>query len=118
MLVLLKNGLPAFMTDHDFLGHFVSDFGLDPVISAHDSHDDHGSLKDLHQIEEYLQGNKVKCLLSVEPAPSKRARSLAQKYQLRIINIEPEIDTNSVGNGILRRLDQLTTALEQCRASS
>ena len=103
---------PGFITDHEFLGQFTRDFGLDPVISAHDQHDGHGGLSDLGRIEAYIRENRIRCLITAEPAPSKLALSLSDKYQMQIFNIVPEVDTISFGNGILLRLTQLTNALD------
>jgi zinc transport system substrate-binding protein len=119
---------PGFITDHEFLGQFTHDFDLDPVISAHDQHDDHGGLSDLDRIETYIRETGVRCLITAEPEPSKLAVNLSDKYDMKIFNIVPpvdtseldtsEIDTISIGKGILRRLEQLTNALAKCRTSS
>ena len=114
---------PGFITDHAFLGHFVRAFGLDPIVSAHDQHDGYGGLSDLARIEAYIQENRIRCLITAEPEPSKLALNLADKYLMKIFNIVPqadisEIDTIAVGKGILRRLEQLTNALAECRTSS
>lgn len=109
---------PGFITDHEFLGHFVRAFGLDSIVSVHDQHDSHGGLGDLGRIEAYLQKNRIRCLVTAAPAPSRLAASLADKYQLLIINIALGVGTISDDSGILRRLEQLTNALTQCRAAS
>ena len=99
---LLDAETPGFITDHAFLGQFSHDFGLDPVISAHDQHDDHGGLGDLDRIETYIRESRVRCLLIAEPEPSKLAINLSDKYAMKIINIgsrsrcTSEIDTNSI----------------------
>ena len=113
----------GFITDHAFLGHFVRDFNLDPILSAHDQHDAHGGLSDLGRIEAYIQENRIRCLITATPEPSKLALNLSDKYHMKIFNIVPladpsEVDTISVGKGIIRRLEQLTNALAECRASS
>ena len=114
---------PGFITDHEFLGQFTRDFGLDPVISAHNQHDGHGGLSDLGRIETYIRENRIRCLITAEPEPSKLAVNLSDKYHMKIFNIIPQPDTAetdaiSVGDSILRRLEQLTTALAECRTTS
>ena len=93
------------------------------MISAHDQHDGHGGLSDLDRIETYIRETRVRCLITAEPEPSKLAINLSDKYELEIFNIgaegdTSEIDTISIGKGILWRLEQLTNALDQCRTSS
>ncbi len=105
---------PKFITEHDFLGHFASDSGIHALASLFDSHDQPGSLGELSRLEKQLQQNPVACLITLEVTPSALAQKLALKYRLKIININPAIDTNSGGAGILRRLDRLTESLSSC----
>ena len=116
--IQLDLNTPGFITDHDFLAHFARDFELEPIISAHDQHDDHGGLRDLGRIETYIKEHRVRCLITAEPEPSKLAVNLADKYQMQIISILPQVDAISADKGILRRFEKLTTALAECRASS
>ncbi len=120
--IQLDAEIPGFITDHAFLGQFTRDFGLDPVISVHNRQDDYGGLGDLGRIETYIRDNRIRCLMTAEPEPSKLALNLSDKYHMKIFKIVPQADTAgidaiSVGDSILRRLEQLTTALAECRAS-
>lgn len=113
-----QNRMPRFITDHDFLGHFARDFGIESIVSIHDSHDDTGGLKNLNHLEKRLREKPVGCLLTLESTASRLATSLAQKYQIPIISITPDIDTISNRPGILRRFDQLTAALVKCATTN
>ena len=105
---------PSFITDHQFLDYFARDFKLDPIVPIHDVHDDHGGIRELQQIEVHLRQNGAQCLLQHEPTLSPLVRSLVDKYRLRVVSVVPPVDDSTGLTRVLRRLQQLTRALEQC----
>ena len=106
---------PRYATDHAFLEHFERDMGVTAVAMIQDRHDDHGSLRDLRRVEKLLQQNPAACLLTAEPPVNSLAHSLAQKYQLKIIDISamPTIDQGQAR--FLQRLEGLIRGLNACR---
>ena len=105
---------PRVITDHAFLEPLKHELGLEHVLAVHDQHDHGGGLKDLRKIEHHLQQTRFLCLITVEPHASALGRRIADKYQLRVIDITSGIDTGVAPAAILRRLDSLTQALDQC----
>ena len=102
------------LTDHGFLAHFASDLDRFEIESIQDHHDAHGSLKDLDRVEQWLRQKPTACLLTLESAPAPLARGLAAKYQLDIISVTTIRVMESGLSAILRRLEQLEIALENC----
>lgn len=102
------------VTDHDFLAQFARAFGLDPIDSIHDRHDDHAGLKQLLRLETGLQQRGVACLLTQSPEVSPLAAALARKYRLSIIDIGRGRSPVEFPPTLLARLERLGDALEQC----
>ncbi|MDH3762841.1 MAG: metal ABC transporter substrate-binding protein [Gammaproteobacteria bacterium] len=100
------------LTDHGFLSLFAADLKLFEIAAIQDHHDAQGGLRDLDRVEKWLGDQPSACLLTLEPTASPLATSLATKYRLRIVNA---IDTSHPPNTILRRLEQLESALEICQ---
>jgi zinc transport system substrate-binding protein len=105
---------PRFVTDHNFTTYFEQDFGLSSIASVHNQHDDHGSIKDLEQIDNTLRQTPAACLLTLQDTPSALARSFARKYGLTIVSIPLVPVSDPVQPLILQRLTRLTDALEAC----
>ena len=109
-----QNRQPRFITDHDFAGYFEQDIGLHAIATVHDQHDDHAGLKNLTRLDNKLQQFPAACLLTLQTIASPLARSLAQKYDLKIVSITLEPITDPSQPLILQRLAQLTAALQRC----
>ena len=105
---------PRVITDHAFLGPLKHELALEHVLALHDQHDHGGSLKDLRDIEQRLEQTRFYCLLTLEPYASALGNRVADKYQLRVVDITSGIDTDVASAAILRRLGSLTQALDQC----
>ena len=105
---------PRFITDHEFTAHFEAEMGIKAIATIHDQHDSQGGFKDLNRIESSLRTNPAACLLTLESPASPLAQSLAQKYQLQIVNVLTIAATNSQSPLTLQRLDQLSMALRNC----
>ena len=108
------NRQPRYITDHNFTHYFEQDTGLGPVATVHDQHDDHGSLGDLHDLEHQLKHSHARCLLTQHAHLSPLAETLVQQYDLKILSLANEPFTDPDQPLILRRLEQLTTALQKC----
>jgi len=109
-----QNQQPRFIMDHDFTGYFEQDVGLRAIASVHDQHHDHGGLKNLSRLDNLLRQSPAACLITLQATPSPLARSLAQKYGLKIISIALEPISDPAQPLILQRLTQLTAALRRC----
>jgi zinc transport system substrate-binding protein len=109
-----QNRQPRFITDHAFTAHFEVDMGFKVIATIHDQHDAHGGLKDLKRIEGLLFTKPAACLLTLESPASPLAQTLAQKYQLQIVNVLAMATTNPRSPLIVQRLDQLSVALRNC----
>ena len=109
----LSGKRPALIADHNFLAHFTGDLGLDEVVAVNDTHDHHGGIRRLQELEKHIDANPVSCLVSVEPTPSSVARTLALKYRLKSMRVEDSAEGGA--KSILGRLEQLTRLFEQCR---
>ena len=105
---------PRVITDHAFLESLKHELGLEHVLAVHDQHDHGGGLKDIRDLEAHLKQTRFYCLITVESQASALGRRLADKYQLRVIDITSGIDTGAAPAAILRRLENLTRALDQC----
>ncbi|MCP4982474.1 MAG: zinc ABC transporter substrate-binding protein [Gammaproteobacteria bacterium] len=108
-----QNLEPHFITDHAFSSHFDEDMGFAAIATIHDQHDTHGGLKQLNELENRLQQNPATCLLTLEDPPSPLARNLAQKYQIRIVNVAL-MPASKLQPQIIQRLEQLARALREC----
>lgn len=105
---------PLVVTDHDFLQHFSTDSGIAVLTSIYNRFDDQGGIKNLTRVEKLIRDNKPRCLLSLESNPSKLAQTLAQKFQLRIINVG-KLSRNSTGlPPLLNRLETLVSSIIDC----
>ena len=109
-----QNQHPRFITDHAFSAHFETDMGLGAIASIHDQHDSHGGFRDLKRIEDLLASNPAACLLTLESPISPIAQNLAQKYQLKIVNVLRLQTSSQQATSILQRLEQLNLALLGC----
>jgi zinc transport system substrate-binding protein len=109
-----QNRQPRFITDHNFTGYFERDLGISAIASVHDQHHDHGGLKNLDRLDNLLRDSPAACLLTLQTTASPLARSLAQKHALKIISVVLEPINDPAQPLILRRLTQLTTALQRC----
>ena len=110
----LRDHQPGFITDHAFSAHFEADMGHPAIATIHDQHDGHGGLGELNEIEALLRQNPASCLLTLESSPSPLALELAQKYQLKILNLAPPQASTVNENGIIERLQILSGALKAC----
>lgn len=114
---VVNQGLPStnnVITDHDFLRHFVHDFGIAPVPSIHDSHDDHGGLKEVGRLEKEITSNDISCLVALEYPLSPLAQRLVNKYQLEVVNLTAVEIERDLYTPIVGRLDRLVRALQAC----
>lgn len=114
---VVEQGLPSMskvITDHDFLRHFVHDFGFAPVPSVHDSHDDHGGLKEIARLEKEIARNGISCLVALEYPLSPLAQRLVKKYQLEVVNLTAVEIEQTEYTPIVGRLDRLVRALQAC----
>lgn len=112
MRELIAGGKPRYLLDHKFLSHFETSFGIRPVATINNEHDQHGGIQELRFIEGHLESGSVKCLLSNEASISKTGRNLAEKYGLKIYKIT---DYSTAENGFMQHLRQLHDALVHCR---
>lgn len=103
-----RDSSPRLLTDHVFLEHFSTDMPMFEIASIQDEHASAGSLKDLERLERWLQEKPAACVLSLESAGA-LTRSLAARYDLRIINI-----SGQAGDSIMQRLQRLEDALDTC----
>lgn len=105
---------PRVLTDHAFLEPLAQEFGLEHVVAVHDHHDAGGSLHDLGVLEQRLRQQRFRCLLTLGAGASPLGRRLAEKYQLRVIDVTAGITAGTDPGALLRRLERLAQALEQC----
>ena len=115
----IRQGLPAvdkIVSEHDFLFHFTADFGLGPVISVHDTHDDHGGLRELSKLEIAMVEQQISCLVGFHDNPIPLAQRLVDKFELEVVNIST-LPTETEGiPKIVARLEQLRQGLLACPA--
>ena len=104
----------AVLTDHEFLSGLAAEFGGLEVAAVHDSHDAHGGIRHLREIEDWLRRKQVRCLLTQHAGSAAVARRLAREHGLEII----DIGTPGRGEppGIVARVDRLRAALARCAA--
>ncbi|MFT5504371.1 MAG: zinc transport system substrate-binding protein [Gammaproteobacteria bacterium] len=102
------------ITDHDFLSALTDHFGLAPLESVHDQHDQAASIKQVQYLTDYLKSGGTRCLLTLEPSLSKMARNLTSQFKLDIINVSPVGLDSTRPKLIFKRLDRLSKALQQC----
>jgi len=112
--VKLQDRQPLFISDHSFTHHLEADLGYKAIANIHDQHDTHGGLRELGEIEERLRQQPANCLLTQESPPAQLALEIAQKYQLKIIDLNAPTDSNAEMPAILQRLHQLGAALLEC----
>ncbi|MDH3633202.1 MAG: zinc ABC transporter substrate-binding protein [Gammaproteobacteria bacterium] len=105
---------PRFIADHAFTNHFEADMDLRAIATIHDQHDSHGGFKDLERIENQLDSSPAACLLTLEYPASPLAQSLAQKYQLEIVNVLLVKTDGQQMPPTVQRLEQLNMALLGC----
>ena len=105
---------PRFIVDHAFTNHFEADMELRAIATIHDQHDSHGGFKDLKRIENQLDSSPAACLLTLEYPASPLAQSLAQKYQLEIVNVLLVETGRPQAPLTVQRLEQLSVALLEC----
>lgn len=115
MRELLASGKPRYLLDHNFLFHLEASFGIEPVATINDEHDQHGGIQELRLIERHLESGSAKCLLSNETSISKIGNNLAQKYALKIVLIGGLSEQEEAGAGFMRHLWQLHDDLAGCR---
>ena len=105
---------PRFIVDHAFTSHFEADMDLRAIASIHDQHDIRGGFRDLKRIENQLDISPAACVLTMEYPASPLAQSLAQKYQLEIVNVLLVETGRQHAPLTVQRLDQLSVALLEC----
>jgi zinc transport system substrate-binding protein len=110
----LQGRQPRFITDHDFLSHMQDDLGFAPIATIHDQHHDHAGLRELGEIEQRLREHNANCLFTLESPVAPLARELAQKYQLKIIDLTPPVGENAQPSNLISRLQRLTESLLAC----
>lgn len=110
----LQGREPRFITDHQFLSHMQDDLGFTAVASIHDQHDGHAGLRELGEIEQRLREQSANCLFTMESPVAPLALELAQKYQLKIIDLTPPVNDNAPPADLISRLQRLTDALLEC----
>ncbi len=111
---LLAEAKPRYLLDHDFLQHFEAEFATKAVSVIHDSHDQHGGIKALRQIEETLQAQEVRCLISNEPAFSSVGNDLAERFNLSRRTLNSFSDEGPVSTRFLRHLRHFLDILQSC----
>ncbi len=109
-----QNHQPRFVTDHAFTVHFETEMNFKSIATIHDQHDGHGGLKDLNRIESFLRLSPASCLLTLESPASPLAQSLAQKYNIKIVNVLLISAIDPQRPRPIQRLDQLNLALLAC----
>ncbi len=110
----LQDRKPRFISDHAFTSHLEVDLGYAPIANIHNQHDAHGGLRELGKIEERLRLQPANCLLTLESPPAQLALELAQKYQLKVINLAVPTGGDPQTPAVIRRLQQLGAALLEC----
>ncbi len=111
----IKAANPLYLLDHDFLRYFENDIGIKAIAVLHDSNDQPASIRTLQMIEESLLAQPATCLLTNEATASKLARNLARKFNLKIYSIAEDQPIGDDSSTIIQTLDQLRTALLNCR---
>jgi zinc transport system substrate-binding protein len=110
----MRGRTTRFITDHDFTHHLEADLGYAPIASIHDQHDAHSGLRELGEIEASLRRQPANCLLTLESPPAPLALELAQKYQLKIIDLSTPSQADGRQAAIIQRLQRLGSALLEC----
>ena len=105
---------PRFIADHAFTNHFEADMDFRAIATIHDQHDIRGGFKDLKRIENQLDTSPAACILTLEHPASPLAQSLAQKYQLEIVNVLLVETGRQQAPPTVQRLEQLSMALLEC----
>lgn len=105
---------PRFIVDHAFTNHYEADMNLRAIATIHDQHDIRGGFKDLKRIETRLVSSPAACILTLEHPASPLAQSLAQKYQIEIVNVLLVETDRQQAPLTVQRLEQLSMALLKC----
>ncbi len=111
---LIANSKPRYLLDHNFLTHLEASFGIEPVATINDEHDQHGGIQALRLIERLLEAGSAKCLLSNEASISKMGRNLAERYGLEVYKITDYSGQGKAGASFMQHLWQLHDALANC----
>jgi zinc transport system substrate-binding protein len=113
---LLTTFTPSYALDHDFLFHFQGNFKLQSVAVLRDSHDQNKSIRDLKRLEKTLASQKTLCILVTHNPASKLTLQLAEKFQLKLIQVDILGQHGSKGQqSIIDILQALSNALAQCQ---
>jgi len=108
---------PSYVLEHDFLYHFEQDFRLQSVAVLRDSHDQNKSIRDLKRLEKTLVSQKIRCILITHSPASKLAQQLAEKYQLKLIQVDIlGQQVNNDQQSIIDILQSLSDAMFQCKS--
>ena len=110
----LVGAKPRYLLDHDFLGHFEAEMGIQAIATLHDANEQSPGIRELQLIEDKLDQSPPLCLLLNEPSPSKLSQSIAQKFNLPIYNITPGTDAAGAIPGIMQSLNLLSSTLLKC----
>jgi ABC-type Zn uptake system ZnuABC Zn-binding protein ZnuA len=110
----LAGAKPRYLLDHDFLGHFEADMGIQAIASLHDANEQPPSIRELRLIEDKLDQFPAFCVLVNEPSSTKLSQSVAQKFNLPIYNITPGNDATGATPGIMQSLNLLSSTLLKC----
>jgi len=110
----LASAKPRYLLDHDFLGHFEGDMGIQAIVTLHDANEQPPGIRELKLIEDKLDQSPALCLLLNEPSPTKISQSIAEKFNLPIYNITPGTDAAGVIPGIMQSLNLLSSTLLKC----
>ena len=110
----LADAKPRYLLDHDFLGHFEEEMGIQAIAALHDADEQPPGIRELKLIEDKLNQLPAFCLLVNEPSPSKLSRSIAQQFNLPIYDITPGTDAAGAIPGIMQSLNLLSSTLLKC----
>jgi len=113
----LAGAKPRYLLDHDFLGHFEADMGIQAIATLHDADEQPPGIRELRLIEDKLDQFPAFCLLVNEPSSTKLSQSIAQKFNLPVYNITPGTDTTGATPGIMESLNLLSSTLLTCSSN-
>lgn len=111
---LLIDFKPRYLLDHDFLRHFEAAFAIKAVATINDSHDQHGGIQAIQQLERQLADNPVNCLISNEATISLIGKNLAGQFSLSSHSINSFADEGDVTTRFIRHLQHFTEILRGC----
>ncbi len=111
---LFAGNNPKYLLDHDFLQHFHDEFDAKAIAVIHNSHDQHGGIKAIQQIEQQLHAQLANCLISNESEISQIGNNLAERFKLLKKRLDSYANEGPLETRFLRHLQQFGEVLQSC----